>query len=59
VTDIERSSGRYRATRTAAEGQQATFTDASRVFVLNVRKKEANPAAGGQQRPVMPRFQFF
>jgi hypothetical protein len=35
------------------EGQQATFTDASRVFVLNVRNQEANPAAGGQERPLI------
>jgi hypothetical protein len=30
-------------------GQQATFADAPRVFVLNVRNRESNPAAGGPQ----------
>jgi hypothetical protein len=29
-------------------GQQATFTDASRVFVLSVRYREANHALPGQ-----------
>jgi hypothetical protein len=28
-------------------GQQATLADAPRVFVLNVRNREGNPAAGG------------
>jgi hypothetical protein len=31
-------------------GQQATLSDPSRVFELNVRNREANPAAGGQLR---------
>jgi hypothetical protein len=39
--------------RQATAGQRATFTDASPVFVLNVRNQEANPAAGGQNRPVV------
>jgi hypothetical protein len=34
------------------KGQQATFADASRVFVLSVRNQDANPAAGGQDRLV-------
>jgi hypothetical protein len=33
-------------------GSQATFTDASRVFLLNVRNREANPATGGQESSV-------
>ena len=33
----------------AAPGQQATFADTSRVFVLSVRNQEANPAAGGPE----------
>jgi hypothetical protein len=33
--------------RASESGQQATFTDASRVLVLNVRNREANPSAGG------------
>jgi hypothetical protein len=35
-------------------GQQATFSDASRDFELNVRNRAANPAAGGQKRPMAP-----
>jgi len=35
--------------RTSASGQQATFTDASRVFLLNVQNREANQALHGQQ----------
>jgi hypothetical protein len=33
--------------------QQATFADASRVFVLSVRHQDANPAARGQFQPVI------
>jgi hypothetical protein len=33
-------------------GQQATFADAPRVFVLNVRNWEGNPAAGGHELTV-------
>jgi len=36
--------------RRAGSGQQATFADASRVFVMNVRNQEANPAARGRGR---------
>jgi hypothetical protein len=36
--------------RPAARGQQATFTDGSRVFELNVRNREANQALPGQNR---------
>jgi hypothetical protein len=32
--------------------QQASFTDASRVFVLSNRNQEANPAAGGHEPAV-------
>jgi hypothetical protein len=32
------------------KGQQATFADALRGFVLNVRSRKANSAAGGQNR---------
>jgi hypothetical protein len=35
----------------AASGQQATFTDASRVFVLNVRNRETNQALPGHHQP--------
>ena len=35
---------------TGSSGSQATFADAPRVFMLNVRNREAHPAAGGQQR---------
>jgi hypothetical protein len=41
---------RFGATRVSQKGQQATFADAPRVFVLSVRNQEANPAAGGQKR---------
>jgi hypothetical protein len=33
-------------------GQQATFTDASRIFALTVRNRECNPAAFGQNPPL-------
>jgi hypothetical protein len=33
----------------SAAGQLATFTDASRVFVLSVRNREANQALPGQE----------
>ena len=35
--------------RQAGRGQQATFADAPRVFVRNVRNRESNPAADGQK----------
>jgi hypothetical protein len=38
-------------------GQKATFADASRVFVLNARNREGNPAADGQERPSGPPLQ--
>ena len=41
--------GSNRLPRTAA-AQQAIFTDASRVFVLSVRKREANQALPAQER---------
>jgi hypothetical protein len=34
------------------KGQQATFADASRIFVLNVRSREGNQAAGGHEEPL-------
>jgi len=45
-------SGRYQEGQETARGQQATFADAPRVFVLNVRNREGNPAAGGQDQPL-------
>jgi hypothetical protein len=42
--------GGFRSERLAAPGQQATFTDTSSVFELNVRNREANQALPGQRR---------
>ena len=41
---------RFREARTYASGQQETSTDASRVFALNVRNREANQAHPGFYR---------
>ena len=43
---------------TVGLGDEATFTDASRVFVLTVRKRETNPALPGQLRPLEQAPQF-
>jgi hypothetical protein len=55
---------RFRETRMPAMGQQATFADASRVFVLSVRNREANQALPGQERSFLraglpPRWRSF
>jgi len=39
-----------RPVATVAKGSTSDLVDAPRVFVLNVRNREGNPAAGGQKR---------
>jgi hypothetical protein len=45
-----------RRSQPAARGQEATFTDASRVFVLNVPFREGHQALPGQLQPLEVQF---
>jgi hypothetical protein len=47
------SAAAKRTVPTGNKARQATFSDASRVFVLNVQNREANQALPGQ-RPIAP-----